>query len=230
MNRQFYTEFGAPFSATRGRLQPGVKRVLDALKGDERVLDLGCGNGGLARELARRGHRGAYLGLDTSPPLLSIAASMSEDYPAEFQEVDLVRLPTVRDQLSAGGRWPLITAFAVLHHIPDETLRVEVLKTLHDLLAPGGRFIHSNWQFLNSARLRARLQPWETLGLTEADVDPADYLLDWRSGGKGLRYVHHFSEGELAGLAASCGFRIVDAFYSDGREGNLALYQIWEPH
>jgi hypothetical protein len=63
--------------------------------------------------------------------------------------------------------------------------------------------------------------------LAEEEVDEGDYLLDWRSGGAGLRYVHHFSEGELAALAESSGFEIVDTFYSDGKEGNLSIYQVW---
>lgn len=59
-------------------------------------------------------------------------------------------------------------------------------------------------------------------------VEEGDYLIDWRSGGYGLRYVHLFSQGELEELAADSGFKITDSFYSDGKEGNLAIYQIWE--
>lgn len=227
LNRQFYTEFGESFSATRGRIQPGVRRILGSLRGDERMLDLGCGNGGLARALAKDGHRGAYLGLDFSPPLLSEAEFTTEGFSAQFREVDLTQLSVICDQLSATDTWELITAFAILHHIPGQNLRLSILKTIHALLAEGGRFIHSNWQFLNSPRLRQRISPWDEAGLTEADVDEGDYLLDWRSGGRGLRYVHHFEEGELAGLAASSGFRVIETFYSDGKEGNLAIYQVW---
>ena len=90
-----------------------------------------------------------------------------------------------------------------------------------------GVFVLSNWQFLNSPRWRARVQPWERVGLTAEDVGPNDYLLDWRQGGEGLRYVHHFSEGELAALAEATGFEVVETFLSDGKEGNLGLYQIW---
>ena len=104
---------------------------------------------------------------------------------------------------------------------------MNILKTVHELLAKDGRFIHSNWQFLNSPRLRERVREWSEADLTEAEVDPNDFLLDWRSGGTGLRYVHHFNESELAGLAESSGFQIVDTFYSDGKEGNLAIYQDW---
>lgn len=227
LNRRFYTDFGESFSATRGRIQPGVRRVLDVLGGDETILDLGCGNGELARTLARDGHRGAYLGLDFSLPLLADAESVPERFPAEFRGADLTQLPVISDQLSVTQHWSLITAFAVLHHIPSQSLRLDILKTIHELLSEDGRFIHSNWQFLNSPRLRYRVRKWSEAGLTEADVDEGDYLLDWRSGGTGLRYVHHFSEAELAGLAKSSGFTVVETFYSDGKEGDLAVYQIW---
>lgn len=230
LNRQFYTDFGESFSATRGRIQPGVRRILDSLKGDETILDLGCGNGELARTLALDGHRGAYLGLDFSLPLLKDAKSMPEGFSVEFREVDLTQLPVDNNQFSAlygSDCWSLITAFAALHHIPGQSLRLNILKTYHELLADGGRFIHSNWQFLNSARLRSRIQEWSEIGLTDSDVDENDYLLDWRSGGRGLRYVHHFSEDELTALAKSAGFEIAETFYSDGKEGNLAIYQVW---
>jgi SAM-dependent methyltransferase len=227
LNRRFYTDFGGEFSATRGRIQPGVRRVLDSLGGDESILDLGCGNGGLARVLARAGHRAPYLGLDFSLPLLAEAESGPEGFSARVMEADLTQFPVIKDQLLITDNWLLITAFAVLHHIPGNALRLDVLKAVRGLLAPGGRFIHSNWQFLNSERLRKRIQPWDEIGLSEADVDPGDYLLDWRSGGRGLRYVHHFSEDELGDLAVRSNFRVLDTFYSDGREGSLSIYQTW---
>jgi SAM-dependent methyltransferase len=227
LNKKFYTDFGESFSATRGRIQPGVRRVLDSLDGDETILDLGCGNGELARSLARDGHRGAYLGLDFSLPLLADAESVPEGFSAEFREADLTQLSVDSIQSSVTDHWSLVTAFAVLHHIPGQSLRQNILQSVHELLATGGRFIHSNWQFLNSPRLRHRVRKWSDVGLAEADVDENDYLLDWRSGGTGLRYVHHFSEQELTNLAESSGFKIVDTFYSDGKEGNLGIYQVW---
>jgi len=125
------------------------------------------------------------------------------------------------------GEWSLITSFAVLHHIPSVEIRLDILKTVHQLLKPSGLFIHSNWQFLNSKKLVSRIQDWTKAGLSPDDVDPSDYLLDWRSGGEGLRYVHHYDEGELQELAATAGFRTEDTFYSDGETGNLGLYQVW---
>ena len=227
LNQDFYTRFGASFSATRHRLQPGVHRVLETLKGDESILDLGCGNGELARELAKRGHRGDYLGVDFSLPLLQEAESQPESFSTKFMEVDLTRLSVTSDQLSDG--WSLVTAFAVLHHIPSNELRLNILKEVRKLISSNGKFMHSNWQFLNSEKLKARIQPWESATISQSEVDTGDYLLDWRDGGVGLRYVHHFDKNELETLAQASGFRITDTFYSDGEGGRLSIYQIWEP-
>ena len=63
--------------------------------------------------------------------------------------------------------------------------------------------------------------------MKETDVDAHDYLLDWKRGGRGLRYVHHFDELELVELAKTSGFEIIETFYSDGENKRLSLYQIW---
>ena len=229
INRTFYTQFGDSFSATRRRVQPGVRRALGMLQGTESILDLGCGNGELARELAKRGHQGPYLGVDFSLPLLRAAELQPQGFSARFMQVDLTQLAWVRDRLVVEGGWSVITAFAALHHVPSTDLRLEILRVVNQLLKKDGLFIHSNWQFLNSEKLKARIQPWDAANLSASDVDPGDYLLDWRSGGKGLRYVHHFDEIELEELARASHFKIIDSFDSDGDTGNLGLYQVWIP-
>ena len=229
INRGFYTHFGDSFSATRHRIQPGVQRVLERLTGDEAILDLGCGNGELARELVKRGHQGAYLGVDFSLPLLKEAESQPQGFSAKFLQMDLTRLADNVAELLVIGNWSVVTAFAVLHHIPSGDLRLKILRVVKQLVKADGVFIHSNWQFLNSKKLKSRIQPWSTVDLAQQHLDPGDYLLDWRSGGHGLRYVHHFDEQELDELARDSGFGVVDTFYSDGETGNLGLYQIWQP-
>ncbi len=222
INRDFYTRFGDSFSATRHRIQPGVQRVLGLLQGDESILDLGCGNGELARELSKQAHRGPYLGLDFSVPLLRKAEPQLAGFPISFIEGDLTQLSNIKDRLSSPHGWSLITAFAVLHHIPSSEIRLDILRAVRDLLAANGKFILSTWQFLNSEKLRSRIQDWSKVGLSSADVDPGDHLLDWRSGGEGLRYVHHFNNEELTSLADTAGFTVQDTFYSDGENGNLS--------
>ncbi|MEO8356730.1 MAG: class I SAM-dependent methyltransferase [Chloroflexota bacterium] len=227
INRNFYTHFGDSFSATRHRIQPGVRRVLEMLKGDESILDLGCGNGELARELAKRGHRGSYLGVDFSLPLLRDAESVPEGFPAKFMQADVTQL-SANQKVMESGKWNVVTAFAALHHIPSTEMRLDILRAVRGLLSDDGKFIHSNWQFLNSEKLKGRIKPWEVAEEKSSEVDEGDYLLDWRSGGQGLRYVHHFSESELSSLASAAGFVIRNMFYSDGGSGNLGLYQVWD--
>lgn len=212
------------FSATRSHLQPGVKRILEQISDSDSLLDLGCGNGELARQLAQRGHTGDYTGLDFSPALLEQAAA-GQPSNFHFLQADLSKVDW--DIPLACNHYNAVLAFAVLHHLPGADFRLQVLRKVKSLLSIGGRFIHSEWQFLNSSRLTSRVQPWEAIGLSENDVDPGDFLLDWRQGGQGLRYVHHFSQAELADLAEKSGFEVIESFLSDGKNLRLGLYQVW---
>jgi tRNA (uracil-5-)-methyltransferase TRM9 len=228
LNRQFYQTFAVQFSATRQRLQPGVKHWLPSLLKMSSILDLGCGNGELARQLGQNHFAGKYIGLDFSPGLL---AESQQELPAgleaQFHQADLSQAGWERGLDE--GSVDAVLALAVLHHLPGDHLRRSVLRQVRRLLAPQGVLMLSNWQFLNSERLRKHIQPWAKVGLAEAQVDPGDYLLDWRSGGMGLRYAHHFSEAELVELAADTSFSICTSFYSDGENGRLSIYQVWGP-
>lgn len=242
LNRQFYAQRGRDFAETRLRVQPGIQRIVATIAEDETVLDLGCGNGTFASALSRAGHRGRYLGVDSSTPLLEIARGASYDFPVDFLQADLIRLPALlltpvpeagrhqelaeQHSPSADGGWPIITAFAVLHHIPGNDLRVSLLRRARELLSAKGRLALSNWQFTSSRRLREHIQPWSKVG-TWLELESSDYLMDWRRGQRGLRYVHEFSEAELLRLAAECGFVVAETFYSDGADRKSGLYQLW---
>jgi tRNA (uracil-5-)-methyltransferase TRM9 len=226
INHQFYQSFGADFSATRGRIQPGVCSLISRLAGHEAILDLGCGNGELARQLALAGHQGTYTGLDFSTPLLEAAGRQTGQARITFMPADLAS-PDWDATLPVEG-YDLVFAFAALHHIPGGQLRLQILQKVARLLKKQGLFYHSNWQFLNSPRLKSRVQPWQAVGLDPQELDPGDYLLDWRQGGTGLRYVHLFNEAELGSLAEASGFHIRETFHSDGEGGRLGLYQVWE--
>jgi len=227
LNRQFYQTFALQFSATRQRLQAGVLRVIQTIPFEGEVLDLGCGNGELAKELASRDFRGHYLGIDQSAEFLAEARhKMAGKRNFSFVFADLTSA-TWHSSLPAMS-FEVFMALAVLHHIPGSALRRQLLTAARTLLSPAGCFIHSEWQFLSSPRLQSRLQPWEKAGLTANQVDPGDYLIDWRAGSQGLRYVHLFTEEELAALAKESGFKVYETFLSDGEGGKLGLYQIWK--
>jgi SAM-dependent methyltransferase len=236
MNHSFYQTFADSFSATRQRIQPGVRRIVAGLSQQIDLLDLGCGNGGLAEFLSRYSFRGRYLGVDFSVGLLQNASQINPSSPSAAD----LQIEFIRADLSEDGwenwlprrRYSQIFAFSFFHHLPGEELRLAFLKKVHALLEPEGNFALSNWQFLNSPRFRDRILPWDAAGLDAADLDEGDYLLDWRAGpGKrGIRYVHQYPSAELCSLASQTGFTVQEEFYSDGKEGNLGLYQVWQPN
>jgi trans-aconitate 2-methyltransferase len=91
------------------------------LKGTERVLDLGCGNGRITAEIAARVPLGGVIGVDSSADMIGFASSQFD--PAlrpnlRFEVADARRLP-FREEFD------LIVSFNALHWIPeqDEALR-----------------------------------------------------------------------------------------------------------
>lgn len=229
LNRAFYARFGEAFAQKRPRLQPGIARLLPRIPSGAAVLDVGCGHGMVLRGLRAQGFRGRYVGLDFSAPLLALAQAEGANPPpgADFR---FVQRDLLDENWAQGLPAPFdfVVAFSVFHHLPGRENHRRVLRQIRSLLAPDGRFFHSHWQFLNSLRLRARIQPWEAVGLTAAQVEPDDYLLDWRHQGVGFRYVHLFTDEALRTLAAATGFRVLESFYSDGEGGRLGLYHVWE--
>jgi len=80
---------------------------------------------------------------------------------------------------------------------------------------------------LHVPRLAKKVRPWSEIGLQRGDVDSGDLLVDWKRGGSGLRYVHHFDEGELRAIAASAGLTPTKSWRSDGATGDMGLYMIF---
>ena len=88
------------------------------------ALDIGCGEGFACRALAARGIAVTGIDLDTA----SLEAARAQDsHGITYLEADVLRadLP---------GGYDVVTALAVMHHLPLEA----GLERVRDLLAPGG--------------------------------------------------------------------------------------------
>jgi 2-polyprenyl-3-methyl-5-hydroxy-6-metoxy-1,4-benzoquinol methylase len=96
-----------------------------------RVVDVGCGQGGLVRELIRSGYHRAE-GVDVSPEQVALA---------HVQGLSQVRLGDLHTLLAEGdATWDAVVATDVLEHLDKE----EVLHTFDSVargLRPGGVFI-----------------------------------------------------------------------------------------
>ena len=103
-----------------------------ALRGDELVLDIGCGNGKITAELAARVPRGSFVGLDLSDDMIGYAGTKYKNRPnLAFQQGDAERMSFQRE-------FDLVVSFACLHWVKDHA---PVLAGIRRSLRPGGRVI-----------------------------------------------------------------------------------------
>ena len=115
-------------------LLPVVMRELESVRWrDNRkaVIDVGCGNGSAADFLHRRGY--SVVGVDASLEGISQAN-------ARYPEVSFVQGSVYDGLASAMGRFPAAICLEVIEHLYSPRLLV---KTLCDLLEPGGKLILS---------------------------------------------------------------------------------------
>jgi trans-aconitate methyltransferase len=104
------------------------------LRGDERVLDLGCGDGKVTAELAAHVPRGEVVGVDLSPEMIRFATEHFTG-PAHanlcFAQADARALPFHEE-------FDVVFSNAVLHWTDDHR---PVLQGIHRALRPGGRIL-----------------------------------------------------------------------------------------
>lgn len=176
------------------------------------MLDAGCGNGRFGVFLADRlGREGlGYVGIDSSTALLAKAKAALAGIDAALIERDIVEQPPDESL----GRFDLVALFGVLHHIPGVDRRLGLLRKLAERVAPGGLLVFTEWRFLEASaepRFREHIVAWDA----DVQVEPGDYLLDWRRGEKMLRYCHHVDDAEHARLVAATGLMSIAEYRSD---------------
>ena len=110
---------------------------LAELRGDESVLDVGCGNGRYLGALLGRGHRGLLCGADLSPGMLRSARPFAGAAP--LLVVDAQALPF------EDNSFDVTLAMHMLYHVPDRSVAIAELRRV---LRPMG----SRW----SSRTRSR--------------------------------------------------------------------------
>ncbi|MDX6720626.1 MAG: trans-aconitate 2-methyltransferase [Solirubrobacteraceae bacterium] len=127
--------------------------VLDRLqlRGDETVLDAGCGSGRVTRLLLERLPRGRVIAVDASPEMVArTRAELGPD--VDVREADLAGL-----RLGAGEQVDAVFSNAVFHWVDDHE---RLFASLAAALRPGGRISaqcggEGNVAALHAAALRA---------------------------------------------------------------------------
>jgi trans-aconitate 2-methyltransferase len=140
-------------------------RVLDRLplRGDETVLDAGCGTGRVTRMLLERLPRGRVVAVDVAPSMVA-AARAALDARAAVVECDLAEL--VLDE-------PVDAVFsnAVFHWVPDHE---RLFARMYAALRQGGRLVAQCGGAGNIARLHVLADE------VAADAPFAEHLAGWR--------------------------------------------------
>jgi tRNA (uracil-5-)-methyltransferase TRM9 len=216
INREFYRVTAEEFDRTRGQPWPGWERLRPYLAAPLRVLDLGCGNGRLGLFLRDHLDTVDYHGIDSSPALLDHAREALPE--ATFELRDIVENPP------DSGDYDLVALFGVMHHIPGEAQRRDLLRGLAERVRPGGMLAFACWRFYEFERFRQRIVPWpEDL---ESQVEVGDYLLDWRRGPVALRYCHYVDDAEHTALVRATGLEAVADYRADGFSGTVNRYTL----
>ena len=133
--------------------------MLEALgaRAGERILDVGCGPGFYVAELLDRvGGEGSVVGVDSSPPMLSIAGRRCEGREnVELLEGEATALPV------ADGGFDAALSVQVLEYVEDIPA---ALAEIRRALRPGGRVVL--WDV-----------DWTTISLRTADEDRMSRML-----------------------------------------------------
>jgi trans-aconitate 2-methyltransferase len=122
-----------------------ARSILDRLelRGDERVLDAGCGSGRVTALLIQRLPRGSVVAVDGSPSMVdrvrSVLRPEDEALVGDLVEIDLAQPVDV------------VFSSAVFHWVLDHDA---LFRNLRRLLAPGGRLAAQNGGAGNISRLK----------------------------------------------------------------------------
>lgn len=104
------------------------------LQGNERVLDIGCGDGKLTAEIAGRVPKGSVLGIDSSGEMIDFARKASP--PELFPNLEWAIMDA--RELGFDGEFDIVYSNAVLHWVVDH---LPVLRGIKRSLKPGGRIL-----------------------------------------------------------------------------------------
>jgi ubiquinone/menaquinone biosynthesis C-methylase UbiE len=141
-----------------------------------RVLEVGCGNGITALEIARR-HRVRVLAIDFAEEMISAAQKLAEGQ--ELKGSVEFKVGDVRQMADIAERFDLIYTERVLINLPDWPTQRQALTDIIRLLAPGGVYAmcensQDGLDCLNALRAPAGLPaiapPWHNRYFRDAEL------------------------------------------------------------
>lgn len=125
----------ADYASNSSVQQTWARELIARLKlhGNERILDVGCGDGKVTAEIARAVPDGSVVGVDASPHMIEFAARTFSIPNLEFHVMDARKIQFVR-------KFDLVFSNAALHWVDDHQ---EFLRGAASVLHPGGHLVLS---------------------------------------------------------------------------------------
>jgi SAM-dependent methyltransferase len=144
------------------------EKLLDlvAWKGDERVLDVGCGRGLLLVGAAKRLTSGRAIGVDLWRTV--DLAGNRPDAPLENAAIEgvaqrvVVQTADMRALPFEDGSFDVVVTRAAIHNLDAAADRDRAVREIARVLAPGGRLVLSDIRHLNAYRRRLDEQGCQT--------------------------------------------------------------------
>lgn len=130
-----------------------------SLSGDERILDLGCGDGAVTAYIAGLVPKGEITGIDSSPDMIGFA---KESYPSS-QYPNLSFIQKDMQDIGFHEDFHVVFSNAALHWVRDHA---SLLKKIAQSLVPGGRILvqcggeGNAKDFFDIAFPMIRKEPW----------------------------------------------------------------------
>ena len=195
-----YTKIASEFDQTRKWLWPEFDFFKKYIKKDQKILDVGCGNGRLS-ELFKDVD---YIGIDNSKRFIEIA---QKNYTSSKFVCD--NLINFQSPYHAD----LIFSIAAFHHIPSTSLRKKSIQNLHNNLKSEGVLILTVWNLFQRRYIKYVLKAIIKYIVSFGKYDWNDTFIPWGKSGVN-RYYHAFVPGELKRIFKNNGFEILEMFYT----------------
>lgn len=207
-----YNIIAAKFSSTRQYLPNDITVLKKYVKNNDKILDLGCGNGRLVKLFY--GLKIDYIGIDVSKKLLKIATQKYPNY--KFLQFNGLKLPFKKESFDN------VYCLAVFHHIPSEKYRLKFLSEIYRVLKPNGLLILTVWNLSDKLKILNNK--------IHSDLDKNDIYYPFKNHENKIiinRYLHSFTVRELTDLAEKTDFKILENYSlkrgKSGKNSNIII-------